>query len=541
MLRSRWTHTLLVAATGLALASCGASDGPRTKGGPIVTNRLTEGQYRQSIADIFGADIRVLGSFEPEVRASGLLAIGSAAGTITPSGFEQYEGRARAIAEQVVDEKHRPTTVACQPSSPDKADPVCATQFTGKFGRLLFRHPLTPSELQNWVGAAGDAATASHSFYTGLKFALAGMLTSPKFLFRQETMESVSDSQTRRLDAFSIATRLSFFLWNTTPDDELLTAAANGELHSKRGLARQVDRMLASPRLEAGVRAFFSDFLEFDAFDTFVKDPIIYPKFTQRVADDAKEQTLRTITDLLIERHGDYRDLFTTRHTFMTRTLGMVYDVPVTSAKGWEPFEFSRDDPREGLLSQVSFVALHAHPGRSSPTLRGKAVRELLLCQHVPAPPANVNFTVVQDTSNPQYKTARARVTAHRTNAICAGCHKIMDPIGLALENFDGLGQLRTQENGVDIDASGELDGVAFKDAAGLGTALHDNPALSTCLVDSVYRYAAGRAANRDETEWVRWLNERFAANGYRLPELLRAVATSEALFSISPDVGPKP
>ena len=172
----------------------------------------------------------------------------------------------------------------------------------------------------------------------------------------------------------------------------------------------------------------------------------------------------------------------------------------------WQPYEFPPNDPRAGILSQVSFVALHSPPGRSSPTLRGKALREIMLCQRVPAPPGNVEFKIVQDTNNPEYKTARARLDVHRTNPVCAGCHKLIDPMGLALENFDGDGAYRTSENGAKIDASGALDGVTFTDAVGLGKAMHDNPATrrprraaaAWCLTA-----LAARRRRRAEAPWV--------------------------------------
>jgi len=294
--------------------------------------------------------------------------------------------------------------------------------------------------------------------------------------------------------------------------------------------------MLASPRLNQGVRAFFTDMMGFDGFDTLAKDPIIYPAFLQAVIDDAQEQTLRTIAQHVVADKGDYRDLFTSRKTFMSGPLGLVYSVPVARPDAWVPYEFPADDPHVGIATHLSFVALHSHPGRSSPTLRGKAVREIFLCQKVPDPPGNVNFALVQDTKNPNFKTARQRLTAHRSAATCAGCHKIMDPMGLSLENFDGAGQFRAEENGAPIDASGEVDGVKFNGAAELGRVLHDNPATPACLVTRLYSYAVGRPPATGEKDWVKFLQDRFAADGYRVPDLLRTIATSDAFYAIAPD-----
>src|SRR6185312_12724451 len=177
---------------------------------------------------------------------------------------------------------------------------------------------------------------------------------------------------------------------------------------------------------------------------------------------------LRTIVDLLLHRNGDYRDLFTTRDTFLTPALAALYGVPLARAQElggaipWVPYHFSDSDPYIGILTQVSFLSLHSHPGRSSPTRRGKALRENILCQKVPPPPGNVDFSLVQNTNDPNFKTARQRLTAHRKEAMCAGCHKITDPVGLALENFDSAGSFRTSENGAPIDASGEYNGKPF-------------------------------------------------------------------------------
>jgi len=536
----RRTATLCAAsfAATLALAGCGPSE-PATSGSPPGVQRLTEAQYRQSIADIFAPDIKVGGRFEPGTRKSGLLAVGGSVVAVSASGFEQYDVRGRTIAAQVVDEKHRDGLVPCKPADPKKPDAACAKQTLAKYGRLLFRRPVGDKELASPLALANRAAEADGDFYAGLAFGLTQLLDSPNFIFRKDMTEpDSSDSAKLRLTADAKATRLSFFLWNTTPDEELLRAAEAGELDSRKGIAKQVDRMLASPRLETGVRAFFTDFLDFDQFDSLAKDSLIYPVFTAKVSRDAEEQTLRTLVDELLVQKADYRDVFTSRKTFLTRNLGIVYQVPVAVENGWEAHEFPPGDPHVGLLTQLSFTELHAHPGRSSSTLRGKAVREILLCQVVPSPPANVNFTVVQDTSNPLFKTARERLTAHRTQATCAGCHKIMDPIGLALENFDGAGQYRATENGAVIDPSGELDGTKFSDAAELGKALHDNPTASACLANSVYRYGTGRDFDPGEKDWQKYLLEQFANDGYRLPDLLKLIATSDAFYAVRPAAG---
>jgi hypothetical protein len=523
------------AALALTLVSCGKKEEVASSGGPIVIRRVTQEQYQTIIADIFGADIKIGGRFEPDLRKQGLLAVGAGEVSVTPSGFEQYDSMARGTAAQVVDEKHRDMLIGCKPASAKAPDEACAGRFFSGVGRLLYRRPLTDAEMKAELAIAAATTAKLGDFYKGVAMGLTAMLESPQFLFRREVAEADPDHPgQQRLDAYSKAARISFFLWNTTPDDALLTAAGKGELDTDKGLAKQVDRLMASPRLVAGARAFFNDMMDFDAFADLSKDTQIYPKFTNAVLADAQEQTLRTITDHLLVRKGDYRDLFTTRKTVMTPLLGTIYRVPVAAKEGWEAHEFAADDPRAGLLTQISFLALHSTPGRSSPTIRGKALRQVLLCQKVPDPPGNVNFNLVQDTKNPNFKTARQRLEAHRTQPTCAGCHKLIDPLGLGLEQFDSLGEYRPMENGASIDASGELDGVKFSDAAGLGQVLHDNPNTTSCLVSRLYSYAAGRQPEKGEVEWMKFLNANFAANGYRLPDLMRTIVTSDAFYRIS-------
>jgi len=245
---------------------------------------------------------------------------------------------------------------------------------------------------------------------------------------------------------------------------------------------------------------------------------------------DAREQTLRTVIDHLLNKKADYRDLFTTRDTFMSMSLGAVYGTP-TSA-GWVPYTFSDDDHRQGLLTQVSFLAAHSHAVRSSPTLRGKALRELFLCQKVPPPPPNVDFSALEDAGD--VPTARERLQVHNTNPSCAGCHLITDPMGLSLENFDGAGRYRETENGAELDIRGELDGAFYDDIAGLTVAMRNHPKLPYCLVNRLYAYGTGGPVSlRHDRATIDYFTDRFAGYNYRVPDLLRDLAMSRAFTSV--------
>ncbi len=534
---SIFRHTRAIAVSLIALLGLSACDsgGPATTGGPATVRRLTEAQYRHIISDVFGAHIVVAGRFDPLIRTEGLLGVGASQATISPAGVERYTALAKSIAQQVVDEKNRALILPCTPVSAKKADDTCAAAFFTKVGRYLYRRPLTQDEVNVFVKIANNAIATRNDFYAGIAYGLQAMLQSPDFLFISEhAMLNAKNKALEELDDYSKATRLSFFLWNSSPDDELLTAAEKGELSSSSGLKKQVDRMMSSPRYEGGVRAFFTDMLALDDFSTLEKDTLIYPAFSLAAAEDGKEQVLRTLIDVLVVKNQDYRDLFTTRETFMTSALGLVYRLPATNPGGWAKYTFAENDQRAGIQALLSFTALHSHPGKSSPTLRGKAIRELLLCQKVPDPPSTVNFDIFNDPNTPN-KTARDRLTAHATDPACAGCHKLVDPIGLAMETFDGAGQSRWTENGVKIDTSGNLNGIRFDDPKGLGEALRQDPAATDCVVRRAYNYATARPLERGERKWLNYLERAFADDDYRFNDLIRRIALSDALYAVSP------
>lgn len=513
---------------------------PETIGSLPGFRRLNQAQYVRSIEQIFGAGLRVPGRFEPPLRQHGLMAIGDGEVSISPSGIEQYELRAREIAAQVLSEQRRASTLSCAPASPQAFDQSCASQFLGKYGRLLYRRPLTKAELDSTLALSKAATTRSGSFYKGLEIGLSRLLASPKFIFRVEGSEpDPKNPSARRLDDYSLASRISFLLWDAPPDDELLAATARGDLRDQGKLAAQVDRLIASPRFVQGVRSFFSDMFGFEQFDGLTKDQAIYPKFSAALAKDAQEEMLRTIVDVLVTNKGDYRELFTTRKTFINRNLAALYKIPVEEegVEGWAPYTFAPGDNRAGILTLAGFLMLDpTHEGRSSPTIRGKTVRELFLCEPVPAPPPNVNFAAVQDTGDQNHRTARDRLTVHQENPACIGCHAITDPIGLSMENYDASGAFRTHENGALIDASGTFEGKPYKDVLGLQKLLAESESAPACVVQRAFEYGVGRSPNASEQKWLEYSIGRFAADKYQLPAMLRRIATSAAFRSVAAD-----
>jgi hypothetical protein len=510
-------------------AALGATQSPYLSG----LRRLTESQYRNSIADIFGPNVVVQGKFEPDRRVGGLLASSGTSLSITPAGFEAYAKMADGIAKQVVDEKNRTRLISCTPKTALAPDRGCASQILERYGLLLFRRPLTAEELKARLDAADTATKLSKDFYTGIRYSLTTLLSAPDFLFRAEM--AAPKGKEYSLDGYSRAARLSYMLWDSTPDTELLNAARSGALDSEAGVQTQAARLMASPRLETGMRAFFSDFLELDTLGTITKDPTIYPKYSDEVAAAAREETLRTTIDLTLKNNGDIRDLFTSRKTFINRQLAWVYDVPYNLSGEWMPYEFDENSGRSGIVTQAAMLGMFSHPGRSSPTKRGVALMDIFLCEPTPTPPASVDFSIVNDVNNPKLRTVRDRLNAHATTPTCASCHTHSDPIGLTLEQFDSIGERRLKEDGRDIDVSATLTGKHFTGAAGLGQYLHDNPKVPACFVSKLYAYGVGGNSEELEKRTIQPFVDGFTAAGYRLPALLKSIVTSPQFFSAPP------
>jgi hypothetical protein len=488
------------------------------------SQRLSIAQYVNAVHDVFGADIAVPTALEPDTSLSGFVSIGGAQSAISPRGVEQYEDAAFKIAAQALAPARRAALVPCTPTGP--ADDACARAFATKIGRRVWRRALTPDEVTTIAGITTQAGTTLADFYQGLAYGIAALLESPVFLYRGAAGEPDPEaSGKRRYTSAEMASRLSFFLWNSTPDDALLDAADAGTLTDPAELEKQVTRMLASPRARAGLRNFVTEYLRLDQLDQLSKDPTIFTHYNPDVGPAAREETLRDFEDMVFDRDGDYRDLFTTRRTFVNPKLASLYEVLAPKSDGFAEVELPADLPRRGLLGQVSFLSLYAHPTSSSATLRGKFIRTVLLCGVVPPPPVNVNTALPEPSTTA--RTLREREKVHLSDPFCAGCHLQMDPIGLGLENFDGLGGYRKKDNGEVIDPSGDLDGSKFSGAVELAERVRNHPALARCFVKRMYEYATSFVETPAEAPVLTALSDDFKASGYRVKSLMLTIATS--------------
>ncbi len=504
---------------------------------PVTLRRLTRSQYTNALHDLFGDAVIVPKALEPDTARDGSRAVGASDTSISARGTEQYQDAAYTVAEQVLrNPERRAALVPCMPTGPD--DTTCAASFARTVGRRVWRRPLTEAEVTRVAAIVTRAAMTLMDFHRGAEYGLAALLQAPDFVFRAELgVDAMARMGERRYAGYDLAARLSFFLWDSTPDDALLDAAQSGALDTPAGLEREVDRMLMSPKARRGLRAFVSDWLQLAKLDDLSKDATIFPSFSADLGASAREEVLRNAEALTFDRPGDFRDFFTARETFVNRRLAAIYGVqfPVreASATQFERVTLPSSTPRRGFLGSVAFLALEAHPVSSSPTLRGRFIRESLLCNSIPMPPVNVNTAIPEP--SPALRTLRQRLGAHVAVQSCRGCHNFIDPPGLAFEHFDGIGRYRATDNGVAIDASGALDGRPYRDAAEFATVLHDHWQLPECMVLRAYRHAWGQLESPRQREETLRLQQRFEASGYQLRTLLREVALGENFRRAAP------
>ncbi len=496
----------------------GTWDGVNYTAQAPVMQRLTRAQYRNAVADIIGEEIIIAGGLEPDLASNGFLTVGAAASITSPRGVEQYEASAVSIASQAMSNSDvRDRLITCTPAG--DVDDACARQTIETLGRRIYRRALTETELDRLTNVAAVAGDTIDDFYEGFSYALAAMLQSPNFLYRVEAGEE-DPAGGRRYTANELASRLSFLLWNTTPDDALLDAASDGSLLTDAGLQEQVQRLLADARARDGVDNMFAEYLQLYELEHLSKDPTIFVHMSSDVGDYAREETMRLINDLVFDRDVDFREFYVADYTFINRKLAAIYNIPAPAREGFARAELTEDGGRRGFLGQLSFLALHSHPTNSSPTLRGRFIRETLLCGTVPPPPSNVDTSIPEP--SPDARTLRERLEQGHLNVPnCASCHLLMDPLGLGFENFDSLGRWRETENDAMIDPSGDLDGVEFEDAWEFGGLIAEHRNLASCITRNVFRYASGRIESFEEARIIEGLSESFEKGGFQVQELL--------------------
>jgi hypothetical protein len=528
-LRHALPALLLAACTdgALTLADMAPADSFESlQPGPAAMRRLTASQRTNALHDLFGEELVIPVISEPDVVQGGLPSVGASASTYSPRGVESLEDASYEIAAQVQHDRLPGGVGDCA-----LAEPACTSEVIAGWGRLIWRRPLTAEEQTRLEGIATAASAALGGAEHGVTYAIAALLQSPNFLYRVELGQPGAGP--RRLTDLELVTRLAFFLWNTTPDDGLLKAAEAGEVATDEGLFTLVSRMLDDERARRGIRNLFTEAFELQELDHLFKDPTIFEHFSTELGPDAREETLRLLEYASLDAGWDYREVMTTRESFINPRLAAIYGVPAPAEGVFAPITFSEDAGRVGLLGHASFLNLNAHAVSSSATRRGEAVRVRLLCQSIPAPPVNVDTSIPEPSGTTL--TLRDRVAEHLTEPTCASCHLLTDPIGLGLENYDALGRWRDLDNGAVIDPTGDLDGVPFNNPAELAAAIGAHQAMPGCLVRTMARYATGRVETDDERSWLKTLTERFELHGYEVRPLMLELVMSPMFREVGP------
>ena len=416
---------------------------------------------------------------------------------------------------------------ACRPAKESDEVP-CARKILTALARRAYRRPATDEDLETLLSYYQSARNKpGANFDTGIQNALRLMLASPKFLFRTESDPvNVSSGAAYRVGDIEMASRLSFFLWSSAPDDELLTLATQGKLKDRAVLEAQVKRMLASPKSESLVKNFASQWLFLRNLAAANPDTTVFPNF-----DDNLRQAFRRETELFFEsvmrENRNVTDLLNADYTFVNERLAKHYGIPGIYGSHFRRVKLA-DEARRGLLGKGSTLLVTAYPTRTSPVLRGKWVLENILGLPAPAPPPNVP-ALKDPTETGAPMTLRQSMEQHRSNPTCATCHRTLDPMGFILENFDGVGAWRTREAGGPIDATGELsDGTKVNGIGELRRALMRHPEQFVgAMTEKMLTYALGRGLESYDLPVVRSIVKDASRNNYRFQSIVMGIVNS--------------
>ena len=418
----------------------------------------------------------------------------------------------------------RERILTCRPASASEERP-CAEKIIATIARRAYRRPIGDDDLPQLLKLYDDGAKRG-GFEAGIQLALQKILVSPEFIFRVELdPEGAAPGSVHRVSDLELASRLSFFLWSSIPDDELLGIAERGELKNEAVLEAQVTRMLADPRSQSLVTNFAGQWLFLRNIARIQPDPASFPNFDDNLRDALRQETELLIQSMLREDKS-VGDLLDADYTFVNQRLAEHYGIA-----GVYGTEFRRvpvsDENRRGLLGHASILTVTSYPNRTAPTIRGKWVLEQLLGTPPPPPPPNV--PTLAENKGDENMSMRERMEVHRTNPACAACHRVMDPMGFALENFDGLGRWRDTAGGVRIDASGALpDGTTFNGAGELRKVLLDKKDMFVeTFTERLLTYALGRGVEPYDQPVVRRIAREAKADDQRWSSIILGIVKS--------------
>jgi hypothetical protein len=425
-----------------------------------------------------------------------------------------------------VEKLSRKMILICDPGADKGAGQACVERIVTNLAHHAYRRPVTKPEVAGLMKFVALAKSQGQSTEQGIQLALEAMLVSPEFLFRIERDPSPTDpDKTHRLSDSELATRLSYFLWSSMPDDELLTLAEAGKLHEPAVLDAQLKRMMADKKSAAFAENFAGQWLEVRNLDAISPDPKKFPAWTPELKEELRTET-RLFFQYVLAENRPVSDFVDARYTFLNEPLAKYYGIPGVKGPDFRKVDLTTDQ-RGGVLTQASVLAVSSYPNRTSPTIRGKYILNNLLGTPPPPPPPDV--PPLDDSKVGSDVSLRKQLEAHRANAVCASCHAKMDVLGFGLENYDAIGRWRTVDGKFPIDVGGTMpDGKSFSTAAEMRAVLLGSmPEVSRCLIDKIMTYALGRGMQPYDQRTLDGIQRTLAAGGYRFQTLIREVVAS--------------
>lgn len=490
--------------------------------GPSPLRRLTREEYDNTIAELASDTSKPGADFPPEARALGFNNIADAQ-TVTSLLAEAYKTAAEGISERAT--KNASGLLGCS-----ETDANCVAGFIQRFGSRAYRRPLAAEEAKRLhdVFAWGQKNTTA---LDGVRMVMEVLLQSPDFLYRPELGAAQAAPGVLHLSSYEMATRLSYFLRGSMPDQALLDEAAADRLQSPEQVLAQAQRLLSDFRARETFKSFHRQWLDLDRTSVIDRDPQVYPGFTDAIPALLKQETETFIDHVIFEDGGRLSTLFTAPYTFTNAALASYYGLTPPAGSGFAKVA-TNPVQQKGLLTQGSLLAIQAQPLQTSPVHRGKFVRESLLCQFLPPPPANLVITPPEVDAG---STTRQRFAKHSEDPTCAGCHQQMDPIGLGFEHFDASGRWRDSENGLPVDATGTLvltdvDG-AFDGAAALADKLAGSQQVADCVMKEWTRFALGRSETPEDACSLERTKQKFAAAEHDIRQLVLALTQTDAFL----------
>ena len=502
------------------------------KTGPVL-RRLTHAQYNNTVRDLLGDDSRVADQFPAEDFVNGFRNQYQSQNT-SPLLAEAYTAAAEKLAKKAFAAADVSHIVPCTPASAQ--DVACRAKFLRHFGKRAFRRPLTAAEVDRYGKLFGMGSAGKEGFRGGARLVVEAMLQSPNFLLRTENGLQAA------WRPYETASRLSYFLWNSMPDEGLFKSAEAGELDTPEGIDRVARRMLGGARTVESMNAFLTEWLRFDRLFGSIKERQTFPQFTPELTLAMAEETRRLFGELVWNRRN-FMEFYSADYSFLNTDLAKLYGVSAP-AQDFGRVKFGDATKRAGILGHATFLSMTSKPSETSPTARGLFVREQFLCQEVPQPPPGVSTNLPALTkAKPQ--TTRERLGVHLTSESCSSCHQLIDPIGFGFERFDALGQYREKQRVVfrpergdkdakpetfqlDVDTTGHVAGIpdsAFSNPRELGTILAASAQCQECVVKQVFRYAAGRHETPADRLVIRKAFEEFRSSGFQFQELLASLS----------------